>query len=78
MQFMLMLKGDPARNPPPTPELYAAVGKLTEDMIKSGILVQTGGMQGSSGITSVKLAGGKVSVKTVPLPGSERTVTVPP
>ena len=71
MQFMLMLKGDPARNPPPTPELYAAIGKLTEEMIKSGILVQTGGMQGSSGITSVKLAGGKVSVTDGPFAESK-------
>lgn len=74
MQFMLMLKGDPATNPKPTPELYAAIGKLTEEMIRSGIMVQTGGMQGSSGVTSVKLAGGKISVTDGPFAES-REVT---
>ncbi len=74
MQFMLMLKGDPAANPAPTPELYAALGKLTQDMVKAGIMVQTGGMQGPSGTTNVKLAGGKVSVVDGPFAES-REVT---
>jgi hypothetical protein len=43
VQFMLMLKGDPETNPQATPELYAAIGKLTEEMVRSGIMVQTGG-----------------------------------
>jgi len=71
MQFMLMLKGDPSKNPPPTPEMYAAVGKLTEEMIMAGILVQTGGMQGTSGISNLKLSGGKVSVTDGPFAESK-------
>ncbi len=71
MQFMMMLKGDPATNPPPTPELHAAVGQLTEKMVKAGIMVQTGGMQGTSGITSVRLSGGKISVTDGPFAESK-------
>jgi len=49
---------------PPTPELMAALGKLTEDGIKSGVLVTTGGV-GEKGMR-VKLAGGKYTVTDGP------------
>jgi hypothetical protein len=44
MKLMLMTKPGLEPVPPPTPELMAAIGKLTEDMTKAGVLVSTGGL----------------------------------
>jgi hypothetical protein len=49
MRFMMMVKAD--RNyeagAPPRMELMAAMGKLTEDMTKAGVLLETGGLPSS-------------------------------
>jgi hypothetical protein len=66
MKFMLMTKPGPEPVPPPTPELMAAIGKLTEDMTKAGILVSTGGLYPSSKGALLKLSGGKVTVTDGP------------
>jgi hypothetical protein len=45
MRFMMMTKNDP-NNPitPPDPAMYAAMGKLIEEMTKAGVLLATGGL----------------------------------
>jgi hypothetical protein len=45
---------------PPDPWLIAAIGKLTEDLRRSGILVGNGGLAPTSTGARVQLAGGKV------------------
>jgi hypothetical protein len=61
MRFMLMTKAD--RNyeagRPPSAELMAAIGKLTEEMAKAGVLVEAGGLMPSSKGARMRLEGGK-------------------
>ena len=65
MQFLLYSTDPkPEAAPPPTPELMAAMGKLVEDSIKSGVLVTTGGLQGKG--TRVRLSHGKYTVTDGP------------
>jgi hypothetical protein len=66
MRFILMAKAGSERAVPPNPELMAAIGKLTEEMTKKGILIDTGGLQPSSKGARLRLAGGKVTVTDGP------------
>ncbi len=71
MQFLMTVKSD-ARQTPPTPELMAAIGKLTEKTMKAGIMLQTGGMQ--MGVTAMTLSGGKVGATDGPFAESKEQV----
>jgi hypothetical protein len=51
---------------PPTPEKMAEIGKFTEEMSKSGILLMTGGLQRPTKGTRLTYAGGKHSVTDGP------------
>jgi hypothetical protein len=68
MRFMLMTK--PGRNyeagVPPSPELMAAIGKLTDEMTKAGVLVDTGGLMPSAKGARMSLTGGKLNVTDGP------------
>lgn len=45
MQFLMMTTSDPnAAPPPPTPELYAEMGKFIQEMSQAGVLLATGGL----------------------------------
>ena len=65
MRYMMMTKNDP-NHPvdPPTPEMYAAMGKLIEEMTKAGVLLATGGLGPNP--TQVSSSGGKVTVTAGP------------
>ena len=73
MRYMLMTKNDP-NHPisPPTPEMYAAMGKLIEEMSKSGVLLATGGL--SPNPTQVVSSGGKFSVTDGPFAEAKEAV----
>jgi len=73
MQFLMTVKSD-AQQTPPTPELMSAIGKLTEKTMKSGIMLQTGGMQMDSAVTRMNLAGGKVGAIDGPFAESKELV----
>jgi hypothetical protein len=60
MRFMLTSVSLDPGNPAPTPELFAALGKLTEEMTSAGKLVEGGGMGMRS--TRVTLTGGEIVV----------------
>ena len=68
MKFMMMIKADPNYEAgiPPSPELIAAIGKHTEEMIKAGVVLQTGGLLPSAMGARVKVAGGKLTVTDGP------------
>jgi hypothetical protein len=68
MRFMMMVKGDKnyESGMPPSPELMAVIGKHTEEMMKAGVVVGTGGLLPSSQGAKVRAAGGKVSVTDGP------------
>jgi hypothetical protein len=76
MRFMMMVKAD--RNYeaglPPNPELLAAIGKLTDDMVKAGVLVQTGGLLPSSNGARVRVSRGTLSVTDGPFPETKELI----
>lgn len=68
MRFMVMVKADKNYEAglPPSPELMEAIGKLTEEQMKAGIVVATGGLLPSAAGAIVSVAGGKLSVTDGP------------
>jgi hypothetical protein len=65
---MSIVKGDKnyEAGHPPSPELMAAVGKLTQEMINAGVVKDTGGLFPSSAGARVRVAGGKLTVTDGP------------
>ncbi len=51
---------------PPTPEKMAAIGKFTQEMMASGVVLMTGGLQRPTKGTHVKMAGDAFSVTDGP------------
>lgn len=76
MRFMMMVKGDNDYEAglPPKPELIAAIGKLSEDMVKAGVLLETGGLLPSSRGARVRASGGKVFVTDGPFAETKELV----
>jgi hypothetical protein len=68
MRFMMMIKGDKNHEAgiPPKPELIAAIGKLTEEMFKSGVMVGAGGLFPSAMGVRLNAANGKIAVTDGP------------
>jgi len=64
MRYMMMVKADKdyEAGRPPSPELLAAIGKLSEEMARSGRLVDQGGLRPSSHGAKVQVSGGKIKV----------------
>jgi len=64
MRFMMMIKAtkDYEAGLPPSPELMAGMAKLTEDNVKSGALLASGGLQPSSQGLRIRYSGGKRTV----------------
>jgi hypothetical protein len=73
MRYMMMTKND-ASNPatPPSPEMYAAMGKLIEELTKTGALLATGGL--GLNPTRIKSSGGKISVVDGPFTEAKEAV----
>jgi hypothetical protein len=68
MRFMMIVKADPGYEAgrPPNPAMIAAVGKLSEEMSRRGVLLQSGGLLPSSKGARVRVAGGKMTVTDGP------------
>ena len=64
MQFIIYATEQPETGAPPSTEMLAELGKLTEDSKKAGVLVTTGGVSAKG--TRVRLAGDKFSVTDGP------------
>ena len=73
MRYMMMTKNDP-NHPidPPTSEMYAAMGKLIEEMTKAGVLLATGGLAPNP--TKIISSGGKVTVTDGPFTEAKEAV----
>ena len=73
MRYMMMTKNDP-NHPidPPTPVMYAAMGKLIEEMTKAGVLLATGGLAPNP--TKIISSGGKVTVTDGPFTEAKEAV----
>jgi hypothetical protein len=76
MRFMMMMKADKNYEAgiPPSPELMAAIGKLTDDMVKAGVLVQTGGLLPSSRGARIRVARGGLTVTDGPFPETKEVI----
>jgi hypothetical protein len=70
---MMMTKND-SETPmtPPSPEMYAAMGKLIEEMSKAGVLLATGGL--SPNPVQIKSSGGKVTATDGPFTEAKEAV----
>lgn len=68
MRFMLMTSANKNSEAgvPPSPDLMAGIGKLTEEMTKTGVLIETGGLMPSSKGARLQLSGGKISLTDGP------------
>ena len=64
MRFMMMVKADDnyEAGRPPDPKLMAVIGQHTEEMLKSGVVLETGGLLPSSKGARIRAAGGKLTV----------------
>ena len=76
MRFMMMMKADKNYEAgiPPSPELMAAIGKLTDDMVKAGVLVQTGGLLPSSRGARIRVSRGALTVTDGPFPETKEVI----
>jgi hypothetical protein len=76
MRFMMIVKAD--RNyeagAPPTPELMAAVGKLSEEMIKAGVLLDMGGLLPTSKGALINVKKGKLTVTDGPFSETKEVI----
>jgi hypothetical protein len=68
MKFMLIANAtkDSEAGRQPDPKLMAAIGKLTEDMVKAGVLVGVGGLAPTATGARFKVANGKVTLTDGP------------
>ncbi|HEU5042378.1 MAG TPA: YciI family protein [Gemmatimonadales bacterium] len=76
MRFLMLVKADRdyEAGKPPRPELLAAIGGLSEEMGRAGVLLETGGLLPSFAGAKVKVAGGKLSVTDGPFTESKELV----
>jgi hypothetical protein len=65
MKFLMITKSVPGA-PPPSPEQMAELGRFTEEMLKSGVVLLTGGMIRPSTGIQIRNAAGKISVTDGP------------
>ena len=68
MRFMMIVKADKnyESGTPPNPELMAAIGRMSEEMIKAGVLLDMGGLLPSSKGARIGVRDGKVTVTDGP------------
>jgi hypothetical protein len=76
VRFMMLVKGDKdyEAGTPPKPELVAAIGRLGEEMMKSGKLLEMGGLAPSAMGALLTLDGGSVRVTDGPFAESKEVV----
>jgi len=65
MRFLMMVKA-PENSGPPPKELMDAMGKLADEAMKSGEMIETGGLAPTAAGSRVRLAGGKITVTDGP------------
>ena len=73
MRFMMIVKSAERSGPPPK-ELMDAMGKLAEESIKSGEMIDSGGLGPSAAGTRVRLRNGKISVTDGPFTEAKEVV----
>ena len=76
MRFMAVVKPgkDYEAGKPPSPELMAAMGKLSQEQQKLGIFVTGGGLLPSSQGHKVRMTGGKITVTDGPFAETKEVI----
>lgn len=76
MRFMAIVKPgkDYEAGKPPSPGLMAAMGKLSQEQAKLGVLVSGGGLLPSAQGHKVQMSGGKVTVTDGPFAESKEVI----
>jgi hypothetical protein len=76
MRFMMIVKADKnyEAGAPPPPELMAAVGKLSEEMIQAGVLLETGGLLPTSKGALINVKKGKLTVTDGPFSEAKEVI----
>ena len=72
MRFLMTYTGNDTA--PPSPEKIAEIGRFSEEMARSGVLVDTGGILPSSKGARVRLAQGKFTVTDGPFPETKELI----
>jgi hypothetical protein len=66
MRFMMLYKPGTEAQGPPSPEHMAGIGRLIDDMTRSGVLLATDGLQPSSKGARLRISGDKFTVTDGP------------
>ena len=76
MRFMAIVKPgkDYEAGKPPSPELMAAMGKLSQEQQKLGVFVLGGGLLPSSQGHKVRMAGGRITVTDGPFAETKEVI----
>jgi hypothetical protein len=73
MRFMMIVKSAEKWGFPPK-ELMDAIGKLSEEAVKAGTMVTSGGLAPTAASTRVRLSGGKVTAIDGPFTEAKEVV----
>lgn len=73
MRFMMMVKSAENSGPPPK-ELMDAMGKLVEEAVKAGTMIQSGGLAPTAMSTRVRLSRGQLTTTDGPFTESKEVV----
>jgi hypothetical protein len=76
MRYMMMIKAnkDYEAGIPPSPQLTEAIGTLAEELMKEGVLVDSGGLMPSSNGALVRVGGGALTVIDGPFPETKELI----
>jgi hypothetical protein len=72
MKFLMTYAA--TQNVPPTPEQMAEIGRFSQEMMASGVLLMTGGLVRPSKGTRIQLSGGKFTVTDGPYPETKELI----
>jgi hypothetical protein len=74
MRFLSMVRIDEKTAKAPTERLMADMGKLMEEMMSAGVLIETAGLRPTSEGVRVRLRGGKLSTVDGPFTETKEVV----
>ena len=73
MRFMSIVKG-PDADAPPSQELMDAIGKLAQEMVQKGVMLDMGGLLPTATGARIRLSGGKLTVTDGPFTEAKEVV----
>ncbi len=76
MRFMMIVKAskDSEAGKMPSEELFSAMGKYNEELMKAGVLVDLAGLQPSAKGARIKISGAKRTVIDGPFPETKELI----